>query len=40
MNQIAQKESGCTIGEDYPRPIIDHDEQREKAVERFEEARE
>lgn len=40
MNQIAQKESNCIIGEDYPRPIIDHDTERKKSVEKFEEARE
>ena len=40
MNQIAEKESGCKIGEDYPRPIIDHDEERKKSVEKFEEVRE
>jgi deoxyribodipyrimidine photo-lyase len=40
MNQIAQKESNCIIGEDYPEPIVDHDEERKKAVERFEDARE
>ena len=40
MNQIAQKESNCIIGEDYPEPIINHDEERKKSVERFEDARE
>lgn len=40
MNQIAQKESNCVIGEDYSRPLVDHSEMREDAVERFEEARE
>ncbi len=40
MNQIAQRESDCIIGEDYPRPVVDHDERREEAVKRFEEARE
>lgn len=40
MSKMAQKESNCIIGEDYPRPIIDHDEERKKAVERFEDARE
>lgn len=40
MNLIAQQESDCVIGEDYPRPIVDHDEMREKSVERFEEVRE
>ncbi|MFP4038414.1 MAG: cryptochrome/photolyase family protein [Candidatus Nanohaloarchaea archaeon] len=40
MSQIAQNESDCMIGEDYPWHIIDHDEERKKAVERFEDARE
>jgi len=27
------------MGDDYPRPLVDHDEERKKAVQRFEEAR-
>ncbi len=40
MNKLAQQQSNCTIGEDYPKPIIDHDKQRKKSVEKFEKARE
>jgi len=40
MAQIAQNESNCIIGEDYPRPIVDHDKARKEAVKRFEQARE
>jgi len=39
MPKTVQHDSGCIIGEDYPRPIVDHDEERKRAVERFEEAR-
>ena len=40
MSRFAQENSDCIIGEDYPRPIVEHDKQRQKAVKRFEEARE
>lgn len=40
MPQEVQEEADCVIGEDYPEPIIDHDQEREKAVKRFEDARE
>lgn len=39
MPEEVQEESGCMIGEDYPEPIVDHSEKREKAIERFEDAR-
>jgi deoxyribodipyrimidine photo-lyase len=39
MNQIEQENCEVKIGEDYPEPIINHDEERKKAVERFEEVR-
>lgn len=39
MNKLQQENYGVKIGEEYPRPIVDHDERRKKAVERFEEAR-
>jgi len=39
MNQLEQENCGVKIGEDYPKPIVDHDEERKKAVERFEEVR-
>lgn len=40
MNKLQQQECGVEIGEDYPEPIIDHDERRKESIERFEEARE
>ena len=39
MNKLQQNDCGVEIGEDYPEPIIDHDEERKKAVERFEQVR-
>ncbi len=36
MPEEVQEEADCVIGEDYPEPVIDHSEQREKAVEMFE----
>ncbi len=38
MPDDVQEEASCIIGEDYPAPIIEHDERREKAVKMFEEA--
>lgn len=40
MNKLQQQDCGVEIGEDYPEPIVDHDIERKKAVEIFEEARE
>ncbi len=40
MPEEIQEESGCEIGEDYPRPIVDHSQQREKSIQRFEDVRE
>lgn len=40
MSKDEQEEYGCVIGEDYPKRVVDHSEQREKAIERFEEAKE
>ncbi|MCJ7479178.1 MAG: DNA photolyase family protein [Candidatus Nanohaloarchaeota archaeon QJJ-7] len=37
MPEEVQKDSGCIIGEDYPEPIVDHQGQKDKAVEKFEE---
>ncbi len=39
MNEEQQKKASCIIGEDYPNPMIDHQVQRKKAIERFEEAK-
>lgn len=30
-----QKAAGCIIGEDYPKPIVDHDVMRKKNIERM-----
>ncbi|MFB6100123.1 MAG: deoxyribodipyrimidine photo-lyase [Candidatus Nanohalobium sp.] len=40
MNRLQQEDCGVEIGEDYPEPIVDHDERRKEAIEKFEEARE
>ncbi len=40
MSQIAENKSDCVIGEDYPRPIVDHSEMREKSIKKFEAVRE
>lgn len=40
MPITVQKSSDCKIREDYPRPMVDHDARRKKAIERFENARE
>jgi deoxyribodipyrimidine photo-lyase len=34
-----QKEAGCIIGRDYPKPIVDHAAARAKTLERFSAAR-
>ncbi|MFB6174497.1 MAG: deoxyribodipyrimidine photo-lyase [Candidatus Nanohalobium sp.] len=36
MNKQQQESCGVEIGEDYPRPIVDHDEKRKEAIEKFE----
>jgi deoxyribodipyrimidine photo-lyase len=38
MPEDVQEGSDCVIGDDYPEPIVDHDERREEAIERFKEA--
>ncbi|WP_036725902.1 cryptochrome/photolyase family protein [Patulibacter minatonensis] len=35
MGPIEQQEAGCVIGEDYPAPIVDHAEERERAAARY-----
>jgi deoxyribodipyrimidine photo-lyase len=35
MPEDVQREAGCVIGTDYPRPIVDHREAREHALERY-----
>ena len=36
MSQSQQEQCDVVIGEDYPEPIVDHDEKRKESVERFE----
>lgn len=36
MSKTEQQQVGCVIGGDYPERIVDHDERRKKAVDRFE----
>ncbi len=38
MDDDAQKAAGCIIGEDYPAPIVDHAEARERTLEAYGEA--
>jgi deoxyribodipyrimidine photo-lyase len=40
MPKEVQEEVGVVIGEDYPEPIVDHDEKRKESVEKFENAKE
>ena len=40
MTELAQQNSDCRIGEDYPEPIVNHSEKRADAIQRFETARE
>lgn len=35
MTGDEQRASGCVIGRDYPAPIVDHREERERAIERY-----
>lgn len=35
MDDHEQKKAGCVIGKDYPRPVVDHSEQRKKAIQMF-----
>lgn len=35
MPEQVQREAGCKIGEDYPRPIVDHAQARREALERY-----
>ncbi|MFB6291946.1 MAG: deoxyribodipyrimidine photo-lyase [Candidatus Nanohaloarchaea archaeon] len=39
MPEDVQEENGCVIGEDYPEPMVDHSEEREKALQMFENAK-
>jgi deoxyribodipyrimidine photo-lyase len=35
MTAQEQQAAGCVIGRDYPRPIVDHRRERERALERY-----
>lgn len=35
MTDEEQEQAGCVIGEDYPRPVVDHGEERRRAIERY-----
>ena len=35
MSAARQREIGCVIGRDYPAPIVDHAEERQRAIERY-----
>ncbi|WP_226681088.1 cryptochrome/photolyase family protein [Sutcliffiella horikoshii] len=37
MDDYEQEKAGCVIGKDYPRPVVDHAEQRKKAIQMFKE---
>ncbi|WP_181186201.1 cryptochrome/photolyase family protein [Alkalicoccus urumqiensis] len=39
MPESVQKEAGCIIGSDYPEPVVDHKEERKRAIAMFEEAK-
>ncbi|MCB8989247.1 MAG: deoxyribodipyrimidine photo-lyase, partial [Ardenticatenaceae bacterium] len=40
MSALAQKKSGCVIGQDYPRPIVDHKMARQRTLEAYKLAKE
>jgi deoxyribodipyrimidine photo-lyase len=35
MDATAQRAAGCEIGADYPAPVVDHAEERRRAIERY-----
>jgi deoxyribodipyrimidine photo-lyase len=35
MTGEEQEAAGCTIGRDYPEPIVDHKQERERAMARY-----
>ena len=39
MSGAEQRAANCRIGEDYPAPIVDHDERRERALELYRRAK-
>jgi deoxyribodipyrimidine photo-lyase len=35
MSEAEQRDSGCVIGSDYPAPVVDHQQERRRALERY-----
>ena len=35
LSEAEQREAGCAIGRDYPAPVVDHAEERRRALERY-----
>ena len=35
MSSAQQRAAGCVIGRDYPAPIVDHADERKRAIERY-----
>jgi deoxyribodipyrimidine photo-lyase len=35
MSEAEQAAAGCAIGRDYPAPIVDHKQERERALARY-----
>lgn len=40
MPEALQESIACIIGKDYPHPLVDHAEQRKRAIARYEWAKE
>jgi deoxyribodipyrimidine photo-lyase len=38
MSDDEQAEAGCVIGSDYPAPIVEHKQERLRAIERYKAA--
>jgi deoxyribodipyrimidine photo-lyase len=39
MSEAEQQAAGCRIGIDYPAPIVDHAEERRRAMDRYRAAK-
>ena len=39
MDEAAQADAGCVVGRDYPAPVVDHANARQKTLERYAAAR-
>jgi deoxyribodipyrimidine photo-lyase len=40
MTPDVQKNTGCEIGQDYPAPIVDHKQARQRALDAYKQAKE